>query len=95
MGWQLSKSLGAHFLDGAYILHSSTFSFPVMVSLKKTAEKRKDTLFSFGTWNVQGLSAKEKTEQLSRDCRTYNLDLVCIQETKITHYDDITLTTGH
>lgn len=73
----------------------STFSSPIMVSLKKTAEKRKDTLFSFGTWNIRGLSAKEKKEQLGRDCRAYNLDLVCIQETKITNYDEITLASGY
>ena len=67
----------------------------VMVSQKNTAGKRKNTQFSFGTWNVRGLSAKEKKQQLGRDCHAYKLDLVCIQETKITNYDEITLASGH
>ena len=77
------------------ILHLSTFSSQVMVSQKNTAWKCTNMQFSFRTWNVRGLSVKEKNQQLGRDCHAYKLDLVCIQETKITNYDEITLASGH
>ena len=53
-----------------------------MVLAKKTVEKCKATLLFFEKWNVRSLSAKEKNEQLGRDCCAYNLDLVGIQEPK-------------
>ena len=50
---------------------------------------------SIATWNVQGLSAKEKKEQLGRDCNAYAIDLMCIQETKVPDYDEINLLSGN
>ena len=67
-----------------------------MVLFKKSAKKQHSTSrFSIATWNVSELSAKEKKEQLGRDCSAYVLDLVCVQETKVPEYDEINLSSGH
>ena len=39
--------------------------------------------FTIGTFNVRGISKPEKQEQLARDVTKYNLDVCCLQETKI------------
>ncbi len=37
---------------------------------------------TIGTWNVHGLTAASKRETLGSDCEHYNIDILCIQETK-------------
>ena len=64
-----------------------------MVLFKKKDRNR--SRISIATWNVQGLSAKEKKEQLGRDCNAYAIDLMCIQETKVPDYDEINLLSGN
>ena len=63
-----------------------------MVLFKKDRNRSR---ISIATWNVQGLSAKEKKEQLGRDCNAYAIDLMCIQETKVPDYDEINLLSGN
>ena len=54
-------------------------------------------LISLATWNVRGLNAAEKRQQLGRDCAKYHLDLTCpqLQETKVPASDDPELASGH
>ena len=42
-----------------------------------------DTNFNIGTFNVRTLQSEIRKEQLSKDLDSYNLDLLCVQETKI------------
>ena len=46
-------------------------------------------------WNVQGLTAASKRETLGAVCDHYNIDLVCIQETKEEAMSEQQLQTGH
>ena len=39
--------------------------------------------FNIGTFNVRGLMKEQKQEFLARDIDNYNLDVCCLQETKI------------
>ena len=59
-------------------------------------ERDKRTIpISLATWNVRGLKAAEKRQQLGRDCAKYHLDLTCLQETKVAVSDDLELASGH
>ena len=40
-------------------------------------------IFSIGTFNVRGLTKEEKQEHLARDIENHNVDVCCLQETKI------------
>ena len=46
-------------------------------------KKKSKSVFNVGTFNVRGLSDQTKKEQLVRDCEKYEVDVCCIQETKI------------
>ena len=50
---------------------------------RERKEKKIQKTFKLGTFNVRGLSQEYKQEQLSHDMCSYNLDVLCIQETKI------------
>ena len=50
---------------------------------------------SFATWNVRGLTSKSKGSSLAADCKRYNIDLVCLQETKTTERDEMLLQGGY
>ena len=52
-------------------------------SEQKERKKKETKTFKLGTFNVRGLTQDYKQEQLSRDMSNYNLDVLCIQETKI------------
>ena len=45
--------------------------------------KIKKRNFCVGSLNVRGLTAKTKQEALTRDTQKYNVDVCCLQETKI------------
>ena len=47
--------------------------------------------FNIGTFNVRGLSTKAKKSSLKKDIERFNLDVCCIQETKIKKGTDINL----
>ena len=51
--------------------------------------------FAIGTWNVRDLSAASNRETLGTDCEHYNIDILCIQETKIKDHWEQTLQSGH
>ena len=40
--------------------------------------------FTIGSYNIRGLTDKLKKVQLSKDLKFYNVDVCCVQETKIT-----------
>jgi len=42
------------------------------------------------TWNIRGLADDYKKEELGNDFKKYNLDMIAIQETKISEKDEIT-----
>ena len=48
---------------------------------------------SLATFNVRGLSKELKQHQLGMDCMNYNIDIVAIQETKMTQFKEIILPT--
>ena len=39
---------------------------------------------TIGSYNIRGLTDKLKKVQLSKDLKFYNVDMCCVQETKIT-----------
>ena len=41
-------------------------------------------LVSFGTFNIRGLGDEVKKSQLDLDCTRYKMDIICLQETKVT-----------
>ena len=41
-------------------------------------------MLKIGTWNVRGLTQAHKQSLLQSDCERYQLDLMCLQETKCT-----------
>jgi len=45
-------------------------------------------MLNVGSWNVRGLSKPHKQSLLSKDCLRYQLDVVCLQETKCTVRSD-------
>ncbi|XP_078682189.1 uncharacterized protein LOC144916740 [Branchiostoma floridae x Branchiostoma belcheri] len=51
--------------------------------------------FAFATWNVRGLTLAMKRQTLGTDCEHYNIDIACIQETKVTSQCELLLQTGH
>ncbi len=51
--------------------------------------------FAIATWNVRGFAAASKRETLGADCDHYNIDLVCMQETKVEAMSEQQLQTGH
>ena len=50
---------------------------------------------TLGTWNVRGLASNSKRETLAIDCKNYNVDILCIQETKTKDYWEQTLPSGY
>ena len=65
----------------------------IMGNKAKTRRKKKQ--FTLGTFNVRGLTKGYKQESLSRDIDKYEIDICCIQETKITEDSDITMENGN
>ena len=61
----------------------------------RTERDKSNFTISLATWNVRGLNAAEKRQQLGRDCAKYHLDLTCLQETKVAASDDLELASGH
>ena len=61
----------------------------------RTEGDKSNFTISLATWNVQGLNAAEKWQQLGRDCAKYHLNLTCLQETKVAANDDLELASGH
>lgn len=61
----------------------------------RTERDRRSITISLATWNVRGLNAAEKRQQLGRDCAKYHFDLTCLQETKVAVSDDLGLASGH
>ena len=57
----------------------------------RTEQNKCNFTLSLATWNVRGLTATEKRQQLGRDCAKYHLDLICLQETKVVVNDVIEL----
>ena len=57
--------------------------------------KRSPQEFAIATWNVRGITATSKKETLGTDCDHYNIDLGCIQETKVEGMLEQQLHTGH
>ena len=51
--------------------------------------------FAFATWNVRGLTSAIKRQTLGTDCEHYNIDIACIQETKVATQSEQLLQTGH
>ena len=39
--------------------------------------------FNIGTFNVRGLKDEQKRQDLAQDAERYNIDVLCIQETKL------------
>ena len=50
---------------------------------------------AIATWNVRGLKAASKRQTLGEDCKHYNIDIACIQETKVATHSEQLLHTGH
>ena len=55
----------------------------------KSKEKTKQKEFSVATFNVRGLTKDLKKTNLSTDIDRYNIDLCCLQETKIKNGCDV------
>ncbi|XP_078682194.1 uncharacterized protein LOC144916745 [Branchiostoma floridae x Branchiostoma belcheri] len=51
--------------------------------------------FAFATWKGRGLTSAMKRQTLGTDCEHYNIDIACIQETKVTSQCEQLLQTGH
>lgn len=56
---------------------------------------QKDEVFTVATFNVRGLADPTKRNSLSKDIKNYNVDICCLQETKIVENIDITLPDGN
>ena len=58
-------------------------------------------LFSLATFNIRGLGCRDdetlysKREQLGADCKSYNVDICALQETKVTESCDQMLSNGY
>ena len=53
-------------------------------------------LVSFGTFNIRGLGDEVKQSQLDTDCTQYKMDIICLQETKVTEsYERILSNSGN
>ena len=50
---------------------------------------------TIGTWNVRGLTSATKKKTLGADCEHYNVDILCIQETKAKAQWEYLLQSGH
>ena len=61
----------------------------------RTEHDKRNITISLATWNVRGLKASDKRQQLGRDCTKYHLDLTCLQETKVAANEDLELASGH
>ena len=46
---------------------------------------------TIASYNIRGLSDKLKKVQLTKDLKFYNVDVCCVQETKITESIDINI----
>ena len=55
----------------------------------------KNKNFTLGTFNVRGLTKSYKQRSLSEDINRYNIDICCLQETKIKENKDILLENGN
>ncbi len=51
--------------------------------------------FSLASWNVRGLKSTSKRQALGSDCMHYNIDIACLQETKIDIQSEERLLSGH
>ena len=72
-------------MTGALIM--STFLRPN----PRIERNKSNFIISLATWNVRGLNAAEKQQQLGRDCTKYHLNLTCLQETKVAASGDLEL----
>ena len=61
----------------------------------KAFNKRKKEQFSIGTFNVRGLTSQSKQDALSQDVNNYEIDICCLQETKIIDSNDYDTTNGN
>ena len=52
-------------------------------------------LLGFATWNVRGLTKTDKQNLLAQDCDRYDLDIVGLQETKVTNFSDFRVPGNH
>ena len=50
---------------------------------KKADNKRRKRCFCVGSFNVRGLTEHHSKEELLKDTNRYNVDVFCLQETKI------------
>ena len=48
-------------------------------------------MFRFATWNVRGLTKDHKRSLFSKDCSSYKIDIICLQETKCRNHEDLLL----
>ena len=52
-------------------------------------------VFKLETFNVRGLTDEHQLDLLNKDPKMYELDLCCLQETKINTELDVNLTNSH
>ena len=67
-----------------------TFTLGLVTTLLVTI-----ALLGFATWNVRGLTKTEKQDLLAEDCDRYDLDIVGLQETKVTKFSDTRVPGNH
>ena len=60
-----------------------------------TERDKSNFTISLATWNVRGLNAAEKRQQLGMDWAKYHFNLTCLQETKVAASDDLELASGY
>ena len=102
-GYQESKSsqTDAHFpyLDwDAWKMAGEPWLVPIIMSIflhsnPRTEQDKSNFTISLATWNVWGLNAAEKWQQLGRDYANYHL--TCHQETIVASSDNLELASGH
>ena len=51
-------------------------------------------MLNLASFNVRGLSKSVKQECLGTDCINYNVDIIAIQETKVSEFSDLDLSSG-
>ena len=61
---------------------------------RKARERRKKKMFNAATYNVRGLADHGKRETLAVDIENYEIDVCCLQETKVVEAVDIELENG-
>ena len=49
----------------------------------------------FATWNVRGISQKYSQHLAADDCNRYNLDVIALQETKVSKHSDTVIPGNH